>query len=284
MRYAIDRLRKNPQYQELIKDAYLNMSEITGRPDPSDDVARIMTLIEQGQGVDPMQIGKDVSFYTSRAYMVLFKLPWRIADIASFFTGVISVSEEHWELSGATCQPCMHDPEFYCHSWGQAALSGQSCVRPVTSSCLFPLFLCHALLSLLWPSHVTRDPEAWHTYSCSLLLHHELPCPHYTFCKLIIFCPTCRCPGTCRRSSRMTWRPATALLTRTKSTSRLATRLSRSRRGPRSKWNRRQRPRMAPRLPMVCRASWRWMANRFPPCLHLGSRNPNGWTSIGRRG
>jgi len=95
MRYAIDRLRKNPQYQELIKDAYLNMSEITGRPDPSDDVARIMTLIEQGQGVDPMQIGKDVSFYTSRAYMVLFKLPWRIADIASFFTGVISVSEEH---------------------------------------------------------------------------------------------------------------------------------------------------------------------------------------------
>jgi len=91
MRYAIDSLMKMPRYQELINDAYIKMSEMTGKPDASDEVARIMTLIEKGQGVDPMQIGKDVAFYSSRAYLVLFKLPWKIADIASFFTGVIGV-------------------------------------------------------------------------------------------------------------------------------------------------------------------------------------------------
>ena len=89
MKYAIARLRTLPQYQELIDLAYAKMSQITGRPDPANDVEIIMTLIEKGKGVHPNQIGKDVAFYSGRTWLVLFMLPWKIT---SFFTGVRSVS------------------------------------------------------------------------------------------------------------------------------------------------------------------------------------------------
>jgi len=96
MKDAIHRLKTSSKYQakhqEIMNLAYTKMSKISGRPDPADDVANIMTLIEQGQGVDPHQIGKDIAFYSGRAWLVLFVLDWKILDkIKSIVTWVISV-------------------------------------------------------------------------------------------------------------------------------------------------------------------------------------------------
>jgi len=79
--------RKSRLARAKTEGAGRKMKEITENPQ-----GFMSTLIEQGQGVDPHQIGKDIAFYCGRAWLVLFVLDWKILDkIKSIVTVVISV-------------------------------------------------------------------------------------------------------------------------------------------------------------------------------------------------